>query len=594
MIDLDLVENFLDREWLTRAWTFQEIVLASNPVIICGQRALPWGQLNRGIHLILDWYDRYDDGISLHGNKNHRQHIERHRFFFSCCERQVVRPKTKHNHDCFTSGPLVSKDWHNLFKIWMNIQRPTHWNNITLRDLPKLSVSDSADEVAKEWTVELYQQQVVDLTWGRVIGRSLIALVCAIALTVFVVVLIQLRHLNTYWLLILVPFMAVLIMALAPLLFSLPFDVYYWRTTKIPWRSSRQDGVESLTARPLMGLVQALRERNATVKHDHVFALSGVLTTLGFPPPVPSYDRLVGEVYQDLMLALLARPSLITLVTDAGCGLKNPPLPGTPSWVPDWGSLRENWWLPHRFTYRSLTQAEQIGIGSPPEVLGQELRLRAVLLGKANFRTGPLSLPLGKASEIPADEMSRMAEPLVQWMTVVRRDAPISGSYESLPSAVFEVICRGEPIKSRRYREDFDEMWRTVGSAMERHDQESVRMEDSAGPSTRPFPTMQETIITDVLQQPKARKFTINFLQAQKGRRGLFFSKDGHIGSGPPRMQEGDSIFRFAGVDIPMILRESDTHPGKWRVVGPTFIPGCMDSTPATKKGTGFEEITLV
>ena len=34
--------SFLDQVWLTRVWTYQEILLASNPVLVCGSSHLLW------------------------------------------------------------------------------------------------------------------------------------------------------------------------------------------------------------------------------------------------------------------------------------------------------------------------------------------------------------------------------------------------------------------------------------------------------------------------------------------------------------------------------------------------------------------------
>jgi hypothetical protein len=46
-------EDFLDREWMKRVWTFQEIILACNPVILCGNKRLLWDDLLRGIEFLV-------------------------------------------------------------------------------------------------------------------------------------------------------------------------------------------------------------------------------------------------------------------------------------------------------------------------------------------------------------------------------------------------------------------------------------------------------------------------------------------------------------------------------------------------------------
>ncbi|KIW10338.1 hypothetical protein PV08_11300 [Exophiala spinifera] len=39
------IAELLDREWIKRIWTYQELMLASNPIVICGNRAISWSHL---------------------------------------------------------------------------------------------------------------------------------------------------------------------------------------------------------------------------------------------------------------------------------------------------------------------------------------------------------------------------------------------------------------------------------------------------------------------------------------------------------------------------------------------------------------------
>jgi hypothetical protein len=50
---LEDLANLLNRVWVERIWTYQEILLASNPVVVCGHRHLHWSRLIWGI-LFLD------------------------------------------------------------------------------------------------------------------------------------------------------------------------------------------------------------------------------------------------------------------------------------------------------------------------------------------------------------------------------------------------------------------------------------------------------------------------------------------------------------------------------------------------------------
>src|SRR5258708_3256324 len=46
------LNDILEREWIRRIWAFQEILLASNPVIVCGAKHLPWSRFTLSIIFI--------------------------------------------------------------------------------------------------------------------------------------------------------------------------------------------------------------------------------------------------------------------------------------------------------------------------------------------------------------------------------------------------------------------------------------------------------------------------------------------------------------------------------------------------------------
>jgi hypothetical protein len=80
-------KDLLSREWFGRAWTFQELVLAVNPIILCGYMEISWTDFVSGLEIELG----------------------RHSFLTS---------------------PL-----HAVGIVWMNIPRPTQWNGKTMRQM---------------------------------------------------------------------------------------------------------------------------------------------------------------------------------------------------------------------------------------------------------------------------------------------------------------------------------------------------------------------------------------------------------------------------------------------------------------------------
>lgn len=48
---------FFRCDWINRIWTYQEIILSSNPVVVCGYRHLPWAQLEHNAVLLASMYN---------------------------------------------------------------------------------------------------------------------------------------------------------------------------------------------------------------------------------------------------------------------------------------------------------------------------------------------------------------------------------------------------------------------------------------------------------------------------------------------------------------------------------------------------------
>jgi hypothetical protein len=47
------LEELLSKDWITRLWTYQEILLASNPILVCGDWHISWSTFERSV-LFLD------------------------------------------------------------------------------------------------------------------------------------------------------------------------------------------------------------------------------------------------------------------------------------------------------------------------------------------------------------------------------------------------------------------------------------------------------------------------------------------------------------------------------------------------------------
>ncbi len=55
------LDELFAREWIQRAWTFQELVLSSNPVVLCGDKMVEWEDW---IDFVVARHDHFDDKTS--------------------------------------------------------------------------------------------------------------------------------------------------------------------------------------------------------------------------------------------------------------------------------------------------------------------------------------------------------------------------------------------------------------------------------------------------------------------------------------------------------------------------------------------------
>jgi hypothetical protein len=53
----EAIEDLTDRDWFKRMWTMQELVMAREPIVICGEKTIRWNNLHWGIVIARDFAD---------------------------------------------------------------------------------------------------------------------------------------------------------------------------------------------------------------------------------------------------------------------------------------------------------------------------------------------------------------------------------------------------------------------------------------------------------------------------------------------------------------------------------------------------------
>ena len=271
----------LDCAWLERLWTFQELMLSTNPVMVYGDQFIPW----------------------------------------SSFVASVVRSTPSVEHD------IVHSQWITLIQTWMSVARPVYWRGRRMRctglvDLffgwirPRLDASTSFRD---HWL-------------GSAAASTTIALcLCGVVMSsIFMVFLgtsasdaIEFDNgFGTAALIFVVLFVWVALFASIPVITSQ--DIY---------------GVLPETAVSAATL-RTVRYGEGRSPHDRDFAVQGVLQTLGLRvTPVPNYASLA-RVYRTFFADLLTWRSLNALL-DAGL----PTSKGSPSWTPRFDLAATKKWI---------------------------------------------------------------------------------------------------------------------------------------------------------------------------------------------------------------------------------------------------------
>jgi hypothetical protein len=83
-------------------------------------------------------------------------------------------------------------------------------------------------------------------------------------------------------------------------------------------------------------------------------------------------------------------------------------------------------------------------------------------------------------------------------------------------------------------------------------------------------------VLVDISGDFEVMRFLETSLGELAGRRNLFTTAKGHIGSGPPGIVPGDVVAYIAGVPVPMVLRRGQNGEG-YIVIGPSYVQGLMD-----------------
>lgn len=154
------------------------------------------------------------------------------------------------------------------------------------------------------------------------------------------------------------------------------------------------------------------------------------------------------------------------------------------------------------------------------------------------------------------------------WVHLARHDSPCTLSYYSVPQAIFEVL------RAKRLTTQFQRKWNgavladgsNIGQLFDMVPEPvpegfqklylsiSTHLEEKPLGEDCSYEIIADMVLVEIGGDSEVVRFLETSLGGLAGRRNMFTTGKGHIGSGPPGMVTGDVVGCIAGVQVPMIL----------------------------------------
>jgi hypothetical protein len=226
------LDEVLSQPWISRSWTFQEIILAQTPILLCGHGRLTWDDFLSGLEYL-----------------RKPQHSDRR----SIIDGSFLLPKS-YTH------------WASLVDIWMHVPRGTEWNGRWQRWPGRAS---------REAPTVAFYASVFASVYTKVDAYPSLKFYIVTLIPIVVSMLIELEYI----------FYILIVMVIVAWVLVMRRYSRFWHPDYIgPVLSSIYDPSDTgRTSNTIIeGILQCLYERHASNPRDRAYALHGVLETAGF------------------------------------------------------------------------------------------------------------------------------------------------------------------------------------------------------------------------------------------------------------------------------------------------------------------------
>jgi hypothetical protein len=505
------VNDVLQREWIRRMWTFQEILFASNPIMVCGDKHIPWARFIFGITFIecsAFAYEDWDD------NTFSWEALEVFRGQINARTSSLVFSLDASS--SLLSGSLTSEQYADYRKFFNK---------------------------ALDWRSVIYSVEAV--LWVL----SLLLVVCFLFIDG-----------STHWVAFKISSTSAVVLSLIQFRFHDNILTRFGRS-KIP-RSVTMQRVSDFA-----NICMELCTRKVKEPKDKSFAVHAFLKKLSTHCSTPDYGKPTGQIYRELSTQILEMSSSLQILLAASVSS----MPAEPSWVADWNADFNSFWIKpesifDRRKYRATKNSKSIWKwGASGNLLVRGRRLGTGILRCPTFqKTSSIYLE----SEAPI-HLSNIAAMLKFFdLCHITRPDHYQWEHETWEILDRRVILRGRaPINPTEMHGEIPVAWKeTMQTMQERQMSPSEALSVLISPQLLPenlrpqgFNSWLQSLWfshrSDVL---KAQISLCNLL-AGSGRTLFGISGNGltaSIGTCSDQVKDSDDLVLVSGVSIPLVMRE--------------------------------------
>ncbi|KAH7119794.1 heterokaryon incompatibility protein-domain-containing protein [Dendryphion nanum] len=310
------LNELLTRSWTKRIWTYQEIILSSNPVVVCGDAHIPWNRFTISI-LFLD-------------------HIK---------AKRLINTTTPRNAILQTWKQLI------LTRIrLMDYGSCTELHNDRLSPQNSRTSDEKSSKLEIRTHLSLVDVRKYQLFLYEVFSKCLLLMRITVALAYISVanfitaiigtVLIKPSTHSSRTGFHIYTVISAILCAIFFTVYATQVWSYYYRTFfGMPFYSQ---WIQKMQGDEVDDFIDAIITRKATNPKDMAFGLHSVLRRrMTEDIGKPDYDAPLGEIYRDLTIHLLQTTKQLRFLIPAA----DRSSPDQPTWVPDWASEIPLYWL---------------------------------------------------------------------------------------------------------------------------------------------------------------------------------------------------------------------------------------------------------